>query len=186
MEIVSWQFAVFSVVVLAVYYLLSRPAQNIWLLAASYFFYATWGWSYAAILLASTLMNYWIGRRVAAGKEQRSKWLWLGIGLNLAGLVLFRLASSPAGASIFGPLLPAGLAADPQAALTRLFLPVGFSFYTLQAISYLVDISRGQAPAAAGLVDFGVYMAYFPRLTAGPIERARPFLTRLAEPRQCG
>src|SRR5581483_10301173 len=71
------------------------------------------------------------------------------------------------------------LAASPAAAL---FVPVGISFYALQAIAYLRDVARGQLPPERDLVRFALYLAWFPKLLAGPIERARPFLAQLARP----
>jgi len=182
MEILSWPFAIFCAVVLAVYYLLERKAQNIWLLAASYFFYATWGWHFPAILLAATLVNYLLAQRIERKTEKKPAWLWAGVGINLLALVAFRLADRMSG----GLALPFEVAAAPgeEAGLTRFLLPVGFSFYTLQAISYLLDVSRRQMPASRNPIDFALSMAYFPKLTAGPIERARSFLPLLAAPRR--
>jgi D-alanyl-lipoteichoic acid acyltransferase DltB (MBOAT superfamily) len=182
MEILSWQFAVFCAVVLAVYYLLGQKAQNIWLLAASYFFYASWSWHFPVILLASTLSNYLLAQWIEKRPRGKSAWLWVGIGINLGALVLFRLADRMPG----GFVLPFALAPEvgESAGFTRFLLPVGFSFYTLQAISYLVDVSRRQVGACRNPIDFGVYMAYFPKLTAGPIERARSFLPLMAASRR--
>ncbi|HVN54400.1 MAG TPA: MBOAT family O-acyltransferase [Anaerolineaceae bacterium] len=202
MDILSWQFAAFTVVVLAIYYLLTRRAQNVWLLLASYVFYLSMAWQYLALLLLTTVVNYFLAWRIerdvldrprpavgeaATGgarslRSRSSPFLSVGLLWNVAALVLFHLASSTYGQSIFGSDLH--LALNPHSIWTRFLFPVGFSFYSLQAISYLVDVSRRQVPASRDALDFALYMAYFPKLTAGPIERARGFLPALARPRR--
>lgn len=164
MQILSIQFLVFSLIILAVYYLLARKAQNVWLLLASYFFYVTISWKYALVLLIVTLINFWLGRKAAS-----RFWMWLGIGLNLSSFAALKLIAGPYGPH-FIPL--------PADAL-RLLLPVGFSFYILQAVSYLVDIYNQQAETAGNLVDFALYLSYFPKLLAGPIERPASFVSKL-------
>ena len=79
MQILSVQFLAFSIITLAVYYLLSRKAQNIWLLLVSYFFYATFGRQYALVLFGVTVLNFFIGQKVSS-----RAWLALGIALNLS------------------------------------------------------------------------------------------------------
>jgi len=160
MEILSWPFAIFCAVVLAVYYLLARKAQNIWLLAASYVFYAMWGWHFPAILFAVTLLNYLLAQQIERNPGRKASWLWVGVGINLLALVAFRLADRMSGGFAF-PFGEAVVSGE-EAGLTRLLLPVGFSFYTLQAISYLMDVSRRQMPASHNPIDFALYMAYFP------------------------
>jgi len=173
MEIISLPFLAFALIVTLVYSRLARPAQNVWLLAASYFFYLTWGWSAALVLLVMTLLNYLIGLRLGSDSPARSRWLWAGILLNGASLVVLKVLVSPYAASIF----------QSQANWTAILLPVGFSFYTLQAISYLVDVSRGQVAPVRSLVDFALYLAYFPKLLSGPIEKAGRFIPQLEKTR---
>ena len=164
MQILSNQFLAFSLIVLAIYYLLARKAQNVWLLLASYFFYITISWQYALVLLAVTVINFFIGRKATS-----RVWLALGVGLNLSSFLALKLLSGP-----YGPrLLPV-----PPDALS-LLLPIGFSFYILQAISYLIDIHNHQADSADNLVDFALTLSFFPKLLAGPIERPARFLSAL-------
>jgi D-alanyl-lipoteichoic acid acyltransferase DltB (MBOAT superfamily) len=92
MQIISLQFLAFSAVTLTIYFLLARKAQNIWLLLASYFFYATISWKYALVLLAVTAVNFWIGRKVSS-----RGWLALGLGLNLSSFLALKLLSGPYG-----------------------------------------------------------------------------------------
>jgi D-alanyl-lipoteichoic acid acyltransferase DltB (MBOAT superfamily) len=107
--------------------------------------------------------------------------LWLGIGLNVLTLVFFRAAGFflPELESVF-----ASLGLSTQAGGLHILVPLGLSYYTLQTISYLVDVYRGQLKPESDLVNFALYLAYFPKLLAGPIERARTFLPKLDQPRR--
>ena len=90
-------------------------------------------------------------------------------------------------AGFFLPELEAVLASlglSTQAGGLQILVPLGLSYYTLQTISYLVDVYRGQLKAESDFVNFALYLSYFPKLLAGPIERARAFLPKLAQPRQ--
>jgi alginate O-acetyltransferase complex protein AlgI len=179
MIIQSLLFLGFCAVTLALYYLLPRARQNLLLLAASYFFCFTISWRFALLLVLMTLASYTAGLRVA-GKKRARMWLGLGIGFNLAVWLYFK------GVSFFIPQILSLLArmgwGDPGRGL-GILLPIGISFYTLQAISYLVDTYRGQIETSPPLRDFALYLAYFPKLTAGPIERPRGFLSQLAQAR---
>lgn len=169
MQLISPSFLLFATTTLLVYYVLARKAQNLWLLAASYVFYLTISWRYALVLLAVTLLNFYIGKKAVC-----RAWLTLGIGINLVSFVALKLLSGP-----YGPrLLPI-----PTETLS-LLLPVGFSFYILQAISYLIDIHNGQTEPADNLVDFALYLSYFPKMLAGPIERPARFLADLRAARR--
>ncbi|RJP50545.1 MAG: MBOAT family protein [Anaerolineaceae bacterium] len=164
MQLISPPFLFFAAITLAVYYLLARKAQNIWLLAASYFFYVTISPQYALVLIAVTILNFYIGKKAAS-----RAWLALGVGLNLVSFAALKLLSGP-----YGPRL---LPVPPEA--LSLLLPIGFSFYILQAISYLIDIHNRQADSADDLVDFALYLTYFPKMLAGPIERPARFISDL-------
>lgn len=179
MNIHSLGFFGFTVAVLVLYYLLPRKKQNVLLLVASYMFYITIAWHFALILLIMTVANYFLGTKVEIG-SQAKKWLKLGIGFNL--LVLFFFKS----ANFFVPDILnflSRLGFHVQVEGLKILLPIGLSFYVLQAISYLVDVYRKQMSACSNPVDFALYLAYFPKLTAGPIERARTFLPKLKQQR---
>ncbi|HEX7763588.1 MAG TPA: hypothetical protein VF433_08250, partial [Cellvibrio sp.] len=106
--------------------------------------------------------------------------LWLGIGINLAILLFFRVEEFfiPG----FTNLLSRIGVVSGEGAL-RVLIPIGISFYALQNISYLVDVFRGQIAAETSWTNFALYVAYFPKLIAGPIERASKFLPQLNENR---
>ena len=181
MTLISLQFATYTALVLALYYALPRRPQNVLLLAASYGFYVTWSAWYAGVLAALTAFNFALAPRLrsADGTPHRRR-LWLGIGVNLAALGFFKYAG------FFADDLGAWLGRvglrDGSGALD-IVLPVGMSFYVVQVISYLVDVARGQASPSHDPVAFALYMAYFPRLLAGPIERARTLLPQLGAAR---
>ncbi len=164
MSLLSVPFLLFFLVTLIVYLLLNRKAQNLWLLIASYVFYVTLSWKYALALAVVTLVNYVVGQRVTS-----RRWLWIGLLFNLTAFSALKGLSGPYGTR----LLP--LPAETLA----LLLPVGFSFYILQAIAYLVDRHHRQSGPADDLVDFALYLAYFPKLLSGPIERPARFLDQL-------
>jgi alginate O-acetyltransferase complex protein AlgI len=181
MQIISWQFAVFVIVTLVVYYLLPRKSQNIWLLAASLGFLLTWNVLSVIILLVSIAINYITGDRIWQNGVKKRGWLWFGVIVNVATLIFFRLET----AGYLEKAIRAFLnLADPAGSFElRILLPIGFSYYCLQAISYLVDVAQKQCQPAGDLVDFALYMAYFPRMLSGPIERARTFLPALQNQR---
>lgn len=180
MTITSLNFLALIVLALAVYYLLPRRPQNVWLLVVSYVFLASWDWMFALVLGLLTTMNFLLAPRLRVSEQGQRALLWLGIGFNVLTLVFFRTAG------FFVPELEALLASLGLSTRTdslQILVPIGLSYYTLQAISYLVDVYRGQLKPEADFVNFALYLAYFPKLLAGPIERARTFLPQLAQPR---
>ncbi len=180
MSFTQADFPIFFVAVFCLYWLLPRRNwQNLCLLGASYLFY---GWiepRFAILLGFFTLVNYLVGLRLQKGR--RRAWLFLGVGFNLALLAVFKY---------FGFFIHATQVAFRILGIgnslwtLQLVIPLGVSFFTLQAISYLVDVYRGQQPVERDLVTFGIYLAFFPKLLAGPIERAKHFLPQLATSRR--
>ncbi len=169
----------FLPVVLAVYFLLrSVRARNAFLLAASLFFY-TWGeLGYVTLLLASVLMNWGFGllidrRRSDAGPPRM---LHLAIALNLTLLVAFKYAN------FIVDNLNTGLASLGIAPLQLdpVHLPIGISFFTFQALSYVVDVHRGDAPVQRSLARVGLFISLFPQLIAGPIVRYHQIANQLS------
>ena len=139
-----------------VYWLVPARWKNAILAAGSLFFYA-WGDLRSVPLLAlSILVTYALGRAMRPDAPARRKKLVLILGLvfHLALLVAFKYADF-----FFGPLLP----------LPELALPLGISFYTFHAMSYLIDVYRGSAPPQKNLLQLSVYLAMFPKLVMGPI-----------------
>ena len=172
-EIISLDFLILTLVAAIVYYVLSPRLQIVWLLGVSYFFYATWSMGYVAVLLVFTTINYLLAGQI---ERSRSRALLIpGILVNAGSLASLKVLTGPYGMSLLEQL--------GANALTSILLPVGFSFYVLQAISYLTDVYRGQIEAEKDYFQFALYLAYFPKMLAGPIERAKNFLPQLKQER---
>src|SRR6476620_11165680 len=179
----SLHFLWFFVVVYALYRLLPHRAQNWLLLVASYYFYASWDWRFLGLLLASTIVDYSCGLLIEASPDPRRRktLLCLSLGFNLTLLGFFKYFNFFADnlQGLFGAL---GWQLDFVTA--RVLLPVGISFYTFVTMSYVIDVYRREIPPTRDLIDFGVFVAYFPHLVAGPILRASRLLTQIAAPRR--
>ena len=172
-------FAIFFVVVLGVSWRLSdRPLQwRLFVLAASYVFYGWWDARFCLLLAGSTIANHLVVRLVARARTDRSARaaMVLGIVVNLVVLGFFKYYGFFVD-SLLQALEPLGLA--PTALLIKVGLPVGISFFTFCAISYVVDVYR-QDQEPIPLLDFAVYLSFFPHLVAGPIVRVSEFEPQL-------
>lgn len=150
---------------LLVYYLpccRNRGFRNIFLLFVSLFFYA-WGEPvYILLLLLSIAVNWLLGGLAGPGKPHRRTVLWSAVVFNLTVLGIFKYLGF-----ICRNLRLLGAGA-PE---IQLALPVGISFYTFQAMSYVIDVYRGKSPPQKSILDVGLYVAFFPQLIAGPIVR---------------
>ncbi|NLE10004.1 MAG: MBOAT family protein [Actinobacteria bacterium] len=170
-------FVAFFVVVFAVSWALVRR-PSLWrgfIVIASYFFYSFWGWRYAFLLAGYTLVDYLLGRALAASSRGRGWLLALAVVLNLVPLVVFKYygflafnTSEVAGWLGLGSSLP----------LLELVVPVGISFTTFRGISYVVDVYRNGTEKAS-LLDLAVFMSFFPYLAAGPIARTSELLPQI-------
>ncbi|MCB2186057.1 MAG: MBOAT family protein [Deltaproteobacteria bacterium] len=159
-------------VVIALYWSVKNHRfRLVLLLAASYVFYFEWSYKYSLILIFVTLLNYFsVSAFGAAGNPLRRKViLILGLVLNLGVLGLFKYYNFFVTSFVDLTSL-AGLKISP--ALASFLLPVGISFYTFQAMSYLIDCYQGKITPCGNLLQFAVYVAFFPQLVAGPVERA--------------
>jgi D-alanyl-lipoteichoic acid acyltransferase DltB (MBOAT superfamily) len=175
----SLHFAWFFLVVYALYRLLPHRGQNWLLLVASYYFYAAWDYRFVALLAASTLVDYTCGLVLGRMTDERRRRLvmWLSIGFNLAMLGFFKYFN------FFADNLHALFAAmgwQLDFVTLRVLLPIGISFYTFVTMSYVIDVYRREIEPTRNLVDFAVFVAYFPHLVAGPILRATALLPQIA------
>lgn len=152
----------FLPVVLVGYYCFPRRWRNGFLLAANLVFYG-WGepW-FLPVILLTAVVNWLIGRRIAACAETSPRRLWLvaALVLDLGLLVVFKYTGFVLNTIELGQLLAGPLP-----------LPLGISFYTFQVVSYVVDVYRKTTPAEKSAVSFATYMTFFPQLIAGPIVR---------------
>jgi alginate O-acetyltransferase complex protein AlgI len=179
----SLHFVWFFLVVYALYRVLPHRAQNWLLLVASYYFYAAWDWRFLGLLVASTLVDYTCGRLLGGTESPRRRrtLLCLSLGFNLALLGFFKYFNFFAD-NLHGLFAALGFRLD--FVTLRVLLPVGISFYTFVTMSYVIDVYRREIPATRDLLDFGVFVAYFPHLVAGPILRASRLLPQIDSPRR--
>jgi alginate O-acetyltransferase complex protein AlgI len=181
----SADYALFLPLVLLVYVLLRRVglrAQNAWLLVASYVFYGWWDWRFLGLLFGTTLNDYLVGiglERTTQPSRRRALIL-LSIGVNLGVLGFFKYYNF-----FVTSLLDAfaGIGVQLQAPTLKVILPVGISFYTFQALTYTIGVYRREMRATRDAIGFFAYVAFFPQLVAGPIERARHLLPQFFTPR---
>ncbi len=177
MSFVSIEFAIlFAVVITLLFVVRNAFVRKLILGLASAFFYAWWDWRFLALLATITVLDFYVSRFLVVTQcpRTRKRLLWLSIVVNLGFLGVFKYCnfflSSLAG--LFGPLgwRPGAL---------EVILPIGISFYTFETLSYVVDVYRGVARPARSLLDYSIFISFFPRLVAGPIMRARDFLPQL-------
>jgi len=195
----SLQFAVFFMLVWSVVVALafaaarggskafetSLTARNLFLLMASYIFYGFWDWRFLSLIVVSTLVDFFCGRRMAELADgprdapARKRLMYISLGTNLGLLGFFKYFGFFV-ASAVDALGTLGVEADVR--ILSVVLPVGISFYTFQTLSYTIDIYRRQMEPEPRLVNFAAYVAFFPQLVAGPIERARKLVPQFSEP----
>ena len=150
------------------------------LLIASYVFCGWFDWRFCVALAGTTAVVYFCALGVARGKRPKL-WLRLGVVLPLLTLAVFKYFN------FFLASIAAALSIDVGALGTlQLILPIGISFYVFQAISYVVDVSRGKVEASSDFVKVALYLAFFPRLVSGPIVKAAYFFPQLEENRNVG
>ena len=184
MQFNSLTFVVFFAVVVTLYYsLTSWTARKTLLVAASYLFYAAWNPLFIVLLWISTIADWTIARRIGATPERRRKRLLvtLSLSINLGLLGYFKYGGFLLEnfVSLMGGL---GIEFVPPAA--SIVLPIGISFYTFQTLSYTLDVYRGQMQPRYSLLDFSLFVSFFPQLVAGPIVRASQFLPQCIESRR--
>lgn len=181
----SLQYFIFLPLVLVVYYHVRHRAQNTFLLLASYYFYGSWDYRFLALLIASTVVDYIVGLRIAGAREQGNadlarRWLLVSLITQLGILGFFKYFDFFIGSA---ESLLSGLGISASWPLLHIVLPVGISFYTFQSLSYTIDVYRGELEPVRRLDDFALYVAFFPQLVAGPIERATSLIPQVQRPR---
>lgn len=184
MQFNSIDFMAFFPIVLAVYFVIPRKARTIWLLLASYFFYMSWNARYAVLIGGSTVITYVSGvimgalaKKQAANLRRKKKLVMaLCIVVNLGILAIFKYGNFAIDS--VNKLLGA-LHISVIERRFDLLLPVGISFYTFQALGYIIDVYRGDVEVERNLVRYALFVSFFPQLVAGPIERSKNLLSQL-------
>ncbi|MEW5938234.1 MAG: MBOAT family O-acyltransferase [Chloroflexota bacterium] len=176
MNFVSVQFAVlFGAVLLLLLILRSNLHKKIMLLAASAVFYAFWDWRFLGLLALVVCVDYFISKKMAVTDSPRGRRVLLTISLVVSLGLLFAFKYF----NFFLDGLNVILSAfHLNVGTLKIILPLGISFYTFSTISYIVDVYRGGQPAES-LLDYALFLSFFPRLAAGPIMRANEFLPQL-------
>lgn len=171
----SFEFLIFFIVVIAIYFSIAHKYRWLLLLLSSYFFYGYWEIKYLIIIVVSTLIDFYVGIKIHESNQQSQKKTFLYVSLlsNLSILFVFKYYN------FFIDNLSAILKSGGysyQIPLIEVLLPVGISFYTFQTMSYSVDIYNGKIQPEKKLGIFALFVSFFPQLVAGPIERASHLL----------
>lgn len=173
-------FVWFFVIVFSGFWLVARYplVRVLWLLAASYLFYASWNPTLVGLIIASTLADYWLARKIFEAESQRTRKSWLMVSLvtNLGVLAGFKYTGFFL--ESFNEAM-AFMGATGRIPVPHIILPVGISFYTFQTLSYTIDVYRGKLRASDNPLHFALFVAFFPQLVAGPIVRAADFMPQL-------
>lgn len=170
-------FLVFLLIVIPIYCVLPKMARKYFILSVSYIFYGYWDWRFCGLLLLSTVMDYYLGKWIASSATERGRrnMLHLSIAINLTLLGFFKYFNFFL--DTFQKL--PGVHLD-QLHL-HILLPVGISFYTFQSLSYTFDIYRRKLEPAKNLLDYALFVSFFPQLVAGPIEKAIDLLPQVVK-----
>ncbi len=180
----SWQFVFFFVAVYLIYVHLPRYRwQNAFLLVASYVFYGSWDWRFLSLIWVSTVVDYLVGPAIHRSTDEvrRKTLLAVSVCTNLGILGFFKYFN------FFTENLRAlfeTFGIECLAGRLEIILPVGISFYTFQTMSYTIDIYRREIEPTRNFLDFALFVAFFPQLVAGPIERAKRLLPQIQRRRE--
>lgn len=179
----SLTFLAFLAIVWPLFWILQKKKwRNPLLLLASYIFYGWWDYRFLALIMLSTGIDYVCGWQIFTHRKNNARWspkkiyLYLSVGANLGVLGFFKyfnffIYSAEKAAQAIGFHV--------EWPLWHIVLPVGISFYTFQTMSYTIDIYRGKLTPARRFLDFSLFVAFFPQLVAGPIERAKHLLPQI-------
>jgi D-alanyl-lipoteichoic acid acyltransferase DltB (MBOAT superfamily) len=171
----SFQYWIFFFIVAALFYSVPFRFGKILLLLASYVFYMWWDPRFIVLILTSTVVDYYLGIFLETATGRRKKLLLVvSLVVNLGILGFFKYYDFFAGSL-------ASLLRIPQSSVVlQIVLPVGVSFYTFASLSYTFDVYWGKMKAVRKPIDYALFIAFFPHLIAGPIIRARQFISQIS------
>ncbi len=172
------EFVLFALLFFAAWAALRGRARQWLLLGASYYFYGCWSWKFLTLLVGSTFLDYYVGRALERTDDptKRKRLITISLIGNLGALGFFKYFNFFIDSAVT-LIERMGFHADVH--VLQIVLPVGISFYTFQTLSYALDVYRRQMKASHSLLDFALYVAFFPQLVAGPIERATHLLPQM-------
>ncbi|MCF6295271.1 MAG: MBOAT family protein [Flavobacteriaceae bacterium] len=182
----SLEFFIFLFIVYILYWFVfkkSLKAQNILILLASYTFYAWWDWRFLSLILLSTIVDYFVAKKIDSNtiQSKRKLWLWVSVFFNVGLLGFFKYYNFFVDSwidmfSVFGYTIKSTWT-------LRIILPVGISFYTFQTMSYSFDVYYKKLKPTTDFLSFATFVSFFPQLVAGPIERASNLLSQILKKR---
>jgi alginate O-acetyltransferase complex protein AlgI len=178
----SFTFFLFFIIVFFVYWFPLKQItkrQNIFILISSYVFYGWWDWRFLGLIILSTLVDYFVGIFLSKESKENKRKVLLGISVvfNLGLLCYFKYYNF-----FIENWINAWQSIGVESNITSLniILPVGISFYTFQTMSYTIDVYRNKIKNSKSLINFAAFVAFFPQLVAGPIERASHLLPQFS------
>jgi alginate O-acetyltransferase complex protein AlgI len=177
-------YIAFLILVTAIYWRLpGHSARNVFLLAASYFFYGWWDWRFLGLMIVSTTIDYVIAIRIRDEQRQDRKKLLLAfsLALNFTILGFFKYFNFFIGS--FSTLLETVGIHNIPVSLLHIILPPGISFYTFQEVAYIVDVYNGKLEPSRSFHEYALFISLFPHLIAGPIQRPSHLLPQVQKPR---
>lgn len=173
----SFDFLVFFPITLIVYFFMPAKWRYLWLLITSYYFYMGWNPKYAVLIGLSTAATY-VSGLLLENTEKKKMVVWFCVCFNLGILFFFKYFDFALGnVNRVLDLLHIQIIEKPF----DVILPVGISFYTFQALSYTIDVYRGEIKAEKNFFRYALFVSFFPQLVAGPIERSKNLLREIVE-----
>jgi alginate O-acetyltransferase complex protein AlgI len=177
----SLEFIIFFPIVIILYFYIPKKYRWFFLLGSSYYFYMAWDPRFIVLILLSTVVDYFAAIYISKqdDKSKKKRLLWVSLCLNIGMLIGFKYIpfideNIRAIVELLGFNYP-----DPPAWIENIILPVGISFYTFQTLSYTIDVYKGVTKPERHFGVFALYVAYWPQLVAGPIERSNQLLPQL-------
>ena len=185
MNFASFQFVGFFLVLLSLYWLApGRQFKNLILISGSYYFYSCWDVRFLALIVVCTAFSYFCAgqiQRHQADGVRKKRWLVAYLVFSLGVLGVFKYFNFFVG-SMAALLQASGL--NVRNVHLNIILPAAISFYTFESISYVVGAFKGELKRKASYLDYSLFIAFFPKLVAGPIERATHLLPQMENPRR--
>lgn len=175
----SLQFILFFFAFFLILFAIPPKMRKVWLLLASCYFYMVFKPVYLLILVAVIVIDYGAGIQIENSKTHKRRWLIVSLAANLGILVFYKYFNFLN--ENISDLLGCLHVENPIPALD-IILPIGLSFHTFQAMSYTIEVFRGNQKAEKNFLNYSLYVLYFPQLVAGPIERPQRLLPQLHNP----